>query len=57
MELLGFFPEGLYPFKIQAIFKFELLPHFLNRNSEGFSSGAKKESCSLLTIGSPQKVS
>jgi hypothetical protein len=57
MELLGFFPEGLYPFKIQAIFKFELLPHFLNRNLEGFSSGAKKESCSLLTIGSPQKVS
>jgi hypothetical protein len=57
MEFLGFFLESLYPFKIQASFKFELLPHFLIRNSEGFESGAKKESFSLMSIGSPHKLS
>jgi hypothetical protein len=54
---IRFFQKGLNPFKIQARFKFELFLDFLLQNTEGFGSGAKKRSCSLLSHWSPQNVS
>jgi hypothetical protein len=56
-EFIRFFQKGLNPFKIQARFKFELFLYFIIQNPEGFGSGAKKESCSLLSHRSPKNVS
>ncbi len=47
---MRFFLKGLNPVKIQTKFKFELFPEFLIQNPEGFGSGTKKESCSMLSI-------
>jgi hypothetical protein len=46
----------LNPFKIRGIFNFEFVPEFITCNKEGFGRGSKKESCSLLSFLSPQKV-
>jgi hypothetical protein len=54
---IRFFQKGLNPFRIQARFKFELFLDFLIQNPEGFGSGTKKESCSLLSHRSTQKGS
>jgi hypothetical protein len=47
----------LNPFKIQGIFNFEFVPEFITCNTEGIGRGPRKESCSLLSFLSPQKVS
>jgi hypothetical protein len=46
---IRFFQKGLNPFKIKEKFKFELFLDFLIQIIEGFGSGSKKESCSLLS--------
>jgi hypothetical protein len=38
------------PLKLQGRFNFEFVPEFITCNPEGFGSGAKKESCSLLSL-------
>jgi hypothetical protein len=54
---MRFFSNGLKPFNIQIIFKFDLFPRFLIQNPEGVGSGVKNESCSFSSRGSPKNVS
>jgi hypothetical protein len=42
-EFMRFFPKGLNTFKIQTIFKLDLLLNFIFQNPERFGSSDKKE--------------
>jgi hypothetical protein len=56
-EFMRFFLQDLSHLKIKTKFKFELFPGFFIQHTEGFGSSSKKESCSVMSPSSHQKVS